>query len=74
MAQGLVYMPVSRNAPQRSVLGPVFFHLFINNLAEGKDCTLSRSADDIKLGRVADRPLWCAASQGDLDWAERRLI
>lgn len=67
------YRPVPRSVPQRSVLGPVIFPLFISYLDERKDCTLSRFADDMKLWGVADTPLWCAASQWDLDREESHL-
>ena len=63
------FKPVNSGVPQGSILGPLLFLLFINDISDGLDpkTNISQYADDTKLWRAMNSERDCEILQSDVD-------
>ena len=61
------YVPVTSGVPQGSVLGPILFLIYINDLDANVINNIAKFADDTKISGIADNLESCESIQNDLN-------
>ena len=66
---------VTSGVPQGSVLAPIMFQIYVNDMQCGVTSYMNMFADDAKLMRVIKNTVDCQELQGDIDkideWSKR---
>ena len=72
------WLPVDSGVPQGSVLGPILFLFYINDLVDGLECAILLFADDAKIFREMRTPEDIEALKRDMlkiqEWSEKWLL
>merc|ERR1712074_255324 len=61
------YVPVTSGVPQGSVLGPILFIIYVNDLNANVLNNIAKFADDTKISGIADNLESCESIQSDLN-------